>query len=71
VSDSVSIRGSCYQDGFGKGVACALAKLVVGHDPYSSQLVKTGFYELEGHSKSDTYISILRAYFYRSRLEVS
>jgi len=25
--------------------------------------VKTGFYELEGHSKSDTYISILRAYF--------
>jgi len=63
VSDSVSIRGSCYQDGFGKGVACALAKLVVGHDPYSSQLVKTGFYELEGHSKSDTYISILRAYF--------
>ncbi len=63
VSDSVSIRGPCYQDGFREGFACALAKLVVGHDPYSSQLVKAGFYELEGHSKSDTYISILRAYF--------
>src|SRR6266436_6657445 len=51
---------------FAEHVASLLDELLNARDdlnPYSSQLVEPGLYKLEGHSRSDTYISILRAYF--------
>ena len=63
VAYPVRVRTASDEYGLREGFRGASTKLVVSNDSNSSQLVKPRLHQMEGHSKSDTYISILRAYF--------